>query len=106
MNKTHGGDNILKVSDIVSLSLVPVWLVHGYRASRASTHFYQRAHILVDLNFRLDTNRTAALTPITIPNGLHGDRHVDEDCVILLRVVPVPVRLIYSCRTVRVKAGG
>ena len=41
MNETHGGDNILKVSvDIVSPSLIPVWLTHGYRAARATTHLY------------------------------------------------------------------
>ncbi len=38
MDESHGGDNIPKVSvDNVSPSLVPVWLVHGYRAARDST---------------------------------------------------------------------
>ena len=48
----------------------------------------------------------AALTTFTILlNGLHGDRNVDEVCVVLLRVARVPVRLNYDCRTARVKAG-
>ena len=38
--EAHGGDNIHKVNaDYVSASLVPIWLVHGYRAAHISTSF-------------------------------------------------------------------
>jgi len=38
LNEAHGGDNIHEDKvDNVSASLVPVWLVHGYRAARVST---------------------------------------------------------------------
>ena len=44
LNEGHGGDNIHEVKvevkvDNVSASLVPVWLVHGYRAARVSTPY-------------------------------------------------------------------
>ena len=40
LNEAHGGDNIHEVNgDNASASLVPVWLVHGYRAARVSTHY-------------------------------------------------------------------
>ena len=51
-------------------------------------------------------SRADALTTLTILNGLHGDRNVDEVCVALLRVAIVPVRLNYDCRAARVTAGG
>ena len=40
LNEAHGGDNIHEDKvDNVSASLVPVWLVHGYRAARVSTPY-------------------------------------------------------------------
>ena len=90
----------------VLIMSAPPWFLYGSfmdTAPHAPQQNNQRAFLY--LNSRLEMSRAAALTTITILNGLHGDRNVDEVCVVLLRVVMVPVRLVYGCRTERVKGG-